>query len=130
MDPSANPQSVVRAFFDALGDARRIDDPSLLMPFVTSTDAPAYLTAAGFLEGQKSVGRASVITVNELRDLRVETQDGAAVVTFTHHVEGYDIDYDTGEALESPKAHPVRTVRVEVKKVAGRWLVEQFEIVS
>ena len=129
IDPSANPESVVRAFFAALARARPIDDPSLLVPFVTSTDSSAYLTAAGFLEGQKSVGKASVITVNELRDLRVETQDGEAVVIFIHHVEGYDIDYDTGEPLESPNAHPVRTVRVEVREVGGRWLVERFEIV-
>jgi hypothetical protein len=127
VDPTGSPESVVRAFFDALARARRTDDPTLLTPFVTSTDSSAYLTAAGFLEGQKEVGKASVITTNELRDLRVEEQDSTAVVTFTHHVEGYDIDYDTGEPLESPTALPDVTVRVEVRQVDGRWLVERFE---
>jgi hypothetical protein len=126
-DPNADPESVVRAFFDALARARRTDDPTTLTPFVTSTDSSAYLTAAGFLEGQKEVGKASVITTNELRDLRVDPRDGEAVVTFTHHVEGYDIDYDTGEPLESPTALPDVTVRVEVRQVDGRWLVERFE---
>jgi hypothetical protein len=127
IDPTGSPESVVRAFFDALARARRTDDPTLLTPFVTSTESSAYLTAAGFLEGQKEVGKASVITMNELRDLRVDEQDGEAVVTFTHHVEGYDIDYDTGEPLESPTALPDVKVRVEVRRVGGRWLVERFE---
>ena len=127
VDPKGSPDGVVRAFFDALARARRTDDPTPLTPFVTSTDSSAYLTAAGFLEGQKEVGKASVITTNELRDLRVDPQDGEAVVTFTHHVEGYDIDYDTGEPLESPTALPDVTVRVEVRQVDGRWLVERFE---
>jgi hypothetical protein len=127
VDPTGSPEAVVRAFFDALARARRTDDPTLLTPFVTSTDSSAYLTAAGFLEGQKQVGKASVITTNELRDLRVDEQDSQAVVTFTHHVEGYDIDYDTGEPLESPTALPDETVRVEVRQVDGRWLVDRFE---
>lgn len=127
VDPTGNPESVVRAFFDALARARRTDDPSLLTPFVTSTDSSAYLTAAGFLEGQKEVGKASVITTNELLDLQVETQDGEATVTFRHRLEGYDIDYETGEPLESPTALPEVTVRVQVKQLDGRWLVERFE---
>ncbi|NJD27896.1 MAG: hypothetical protein FIA92_06320 [Chloroflexi bacterium] len=127
VDPTSSPEGVVRAFFDALARARRTDDPTLLTPFVTSTVSSAYLTASGFLEGQKQVGKASVITTNELRDLRVDTQDGEAVVTFTHQMEGYDIDYDTGEPLESPTALPDVTVRVEVRQVDGRWLVDRFE---
>lgn len=127
VNPTDSPEGVVRAFFDALARARRTDDPTFLTPFVTSTDSSAYLTAAGFLEGQKQVGKASVITTNEIRDLRVDSQDGEAVVTFMHHMEGYDIDYDTGEPLESPTALPDVKVRVQVRQVGGRWLVERFE---
>jgi len=127
VDATDSPEGVVRAFFDALALARRTDDPTLLTPFVTSTDSSAYLTAAGFLEGQKQVGKASVITTNELRDISVDPEDGEAVVTFTHHMEGYDIDYDTGEPLESPTALPDVTVRVEVRQVDGHWLVDRFE---
>jgi hypothetical protein len=127
VDATDSPEGVVRAFFDALARARRTDDATLLTPFVTSTDSSAYLTAAGFLEGQKEVGKASVITTNELRDVQVDAQDSEAVVTFTHHMEGYDIDDDTGEPLESPTALPDVTVRVEVRLVEGRWLVERFE---
>jgi len=126
-DPTATPAGVVRAFFDALASARRTDDPTLLTPYVTSTDSSAYLTAAGFLEGQKEVGKASVITTNELLDLQAEIHDGEAVVTFRHRVEGYDVDYETGEALESPTALPEVNMRVEVRQVDGRWLVERFE---
>lgn len=126
-DPTGTPAGVVRAFFDALARARRTDDPTLLTPYVTSTDSSAYLTAAGFLEGQKEVGKASVITTNELLDLQAEIQDGEAVVTFRHRVEGYDIDYETGEPLESPTALPEVNMRVEVRQVDGRWLVERFE---
>jgi len=127
VDATDSPEGAVRAFFDALARARRTDDPTLLAPFVTSTDSSAYLTAAGFLEGQKQVGKASVITTNELRDISVDPEDGEAVVTFTHHMEGYDIDYDTGEPLESPTALPDVTVRVEVRQVDGHWLVDRFE---
>lgn len=126
-DPTATPEGIVRAFFDALARARRTDDPTLLRPYVTSTDSSAYLTAAAFLEGQRELGKASVITTNELLDLQTEIQDGEAVVIFRHRVEGYDIDYDTGEPLESPTALPEVTVRVEVTRVDDRWLVERFE---
>jgi hypothetical protein len=126
-DATETPEGIVRAFFDALARARRTNDPSLLVPFVTSTDSSAYLTASGFLDGQREVGKASVITTNELLDLHVEAADEQAVVTFRHRVEGYDIDADTGDPLESPTALPEVTVTVEVRQVDGRWLVERFE---
>ena len=62
----------MRAFFEAFAEARETNDPSVIEPFVNGTDSSAYLTAAGFLLGQQEVGKASVVTVNELTNFDVD----------------------------------------------------------
>jgi hypothetical protein len=126
-EPTGSPESAVRAFFDAVARARRTGDPTEVAPFVTSVTSAAYLTIEGFLGGQTAVGKASVLTRNEISDVLVEVLDGDAVVTFRHSVEGYDIDLETGEPLESPTALPDVIVRAEARLIDGRWLVERFE---
>ncbi len=126
-DPLSSPEGAVRAFFAAFGEARRTDDPSALVALVTSTDSSAYLTASGFLAGQKADGKASVLTTNEIRDLVVVPDGDRATVTFLHHQVGFDIDLATGEPKESPTALPDATVRVVVVRTGDRWLVDSFE---
>lgn len=126
-DPLSTPEGAVRAFFAAFGEARRTDDPSSLVALVTSTDSSAYLTASGFLAGQKADGKASVLTTNEIRDLVVVPDGARATVTFLHHQVGFDIDLATGEPKESPTALPDATVRVVVVRTGDRWLVDSFE---
>jgi len=121
------PEGAVRAFFDALGSARRTDDASLLEGLVTSKDSSAYLTAAGFLDGQRAVGKASVLTVNDITDVNVVVNGPRATVTFRHHQVGYDIDLKSGQPRESPTALPVASVRAVVVQSGGRWLVDSFE---
>jgi hypothetical protein len=94
---------------------------------VTSADSSAYLTASGFLAGQKADGKASVLTTNEIRDLVVVPDGDRATVTFLHHQVGFDIDLATGEPKESPTALPDATVRVVVVRTGDRWLVDSFE---
>ena len=126
-DPASTPEGAARAFFAAFAAARRTDDPTLVQAFVTSKDSSAYKTAIGFLEGQKAVGKASVITLNELSDLTVAVDGDRATITFRHRVEGYDIDLTTGEPLESPTSLPATTVRAVALKSDNRWLVDRFE---
>jgi hypothetical protein len=121
------PESAVRAFFEAFAEARETDDPSLIEPLVNGTDSSAYQTAAAFLEGQKAVGKASITTVQELTDFRVTLNGGSAVVEFTYHAGGYDIDLDTHEPLESPEVLDPSRVRAEVVRVEGRWLLDSYE---
>jgi hypothetical protein len=129
--PGDTPESAVRAFFDALAEARRTDDPTLVEPFVNGTDSSAYLTASTFLLGQKEVGKASVITLNEITDFRiVEEDETSATVEFDHRLGGYDIDLDTGEPLESPTELPVRRTQAAVVRVSGSWLVDSFETID
>lgn len=125
-DPSESPESVVRAFFEAFAEARRTDDPSLVLPFVTSDSADAYLSVSGFLEGQREVGKASVLTVQELNNLTVETAGSSATVEFDYVEGGYDIDLDTGEPLESPEVLPPFHVTVTVMQDDSRWLVDSY----
>jgi hypothetical protein len=126
VDPMGDPESVVRAFFDAFRSARRTDDPTLVLPFVTSDRADAYLSVSGFLEGQREVGKASVLTVQGLNNLTVETADSTATVEFDYVEGGYDIELDTGEPLESPEVLPPFHVTVTVTKVDSRWLVDSY----
>jgi hypothetical protein len=121
------PEGAVRSFFDALGSARRTDDASVLEGLVTSKDSSAYLTAAGFLDGQRTVGKASVLTVNDITNVSVVVDGSRATVTFLHRQVGYDIDLKTGQPRESPTALPVAKVQAVVVQSGGRWLVDSFE---
>lgn len=125
--PEEEAEAAVRAFFDALAAARENGDAALVEPFVNGTDSSAYLTAAGFLDGQTAVGKASIITLNELDDFDVLAVGDTATVEFTYRTGGYDIDLESGEPLESPQVLEQRRVRADVVRVDGRWLLDRYE---
>ena len=128
VDPGATPEGAVRAFFEAYAKARRSDDPSGIEPFVTSKTSSAFLSAAGFLRGQKEKGKASVTTVLRLENMSTKTPtDGTANVTFDYTEGGYNIDPATGSPLESPTVLPVTKVTVVVRQLGGRWLVDAYQ---
>jgi hypothetical protein len=128
--PGDSPESAIRAFFEAFAKAGETNDADLIEPYVSSTESSAYQTAAGFLMGQAGLGKASVTTVNELSQFSVRQEDGRAVVEFTYVAGGYDIDAETGEALESPVVLPAERVRVVVVRPEGRWLVDSYEAIE
>jgi hypothetical protein len=125
-DPST-PEGAVRAFFGALKEARRTDDPALIRPYVTGEQSSAYLSVQGFLLGQKAVKKASVLTVQQVENLTVQTTGDTATVHLVYTEGGYDISLDTGQPLESPNVLAPRDVSMELRKVDGRWLVEGYE---
>lgn len=124
------PESAVRAFFEAFAEARETSDPSVIEPYVTGTDSSAYLTAAAFLNGQAQQGKGSVTTQQELTDFDVTQNNDSAVVEFTYVAGGYDINLETGEALESPEVLAPSRVRAEVVRIEGRWLLDSYEEVA
>lgn len=128
--PSANastPEGAVRAFFEAFGRASLTDDPSLVLPYVTSESAPAYLSARGFLEGQKGLGRGAVVTQQRFENVSVEQDGSTATVTFTYVEGGYLIDLYTGEPLGSPSTLPPARIVAEVRLEGTEWLVHEYE---
>jgi len=125
-DPST-PEGAVRAFFAALKEARRTDDPALIRPYVTSEQSSAYLSVQGFLLGQKAVNKASVLTVQTVEDVDVETSGDTATVRLVYTEGGYDISLDSGEPLESPNVLAPRDVTMELRRIDSRWLVESYE---
>jgi len=127
IDPGATPESAVRAFFAAFAGARKTDEPTTVLPFVTSTNSSAYLSAAGFLNGEKAVNKASVTTVLQLTDLQVAQSGTSASVSFDYIEGGYDINPTTGQALETPMVLPPAKVIAIVKEVDGRWLVDSYQ---
>ncbi len=133
-DPSPpaddTPEAAVRAFFEAFAEARETDDPALIEPFVNGTDSSAYQTAAGFLLGQRGVGKASVTTIQELSDFDVEFDETRASVEFTYVAGGYDIDLESGEPLESPSVLEPSRVRAELVRVDDLWLLDSYEEVA
>ena len=129
VDPST-PEGATRAFFDAFAQARRTDDPSIVEPFVTGKQSSAYLTVDAFLRGQKEVGKASIITTNDLTGFGVDHQGQTATVIVTQQLGGYDIDVTTGEPRESPTLLPPTRFQVVLKDVDGHWLVDEFEAQS
>ncbi len=127
-DPTSTPEGVVRAFFDAYAKAGQTDDPAGIEPFVTGKTSSAYLSAAGFLEGQKEKGKASVTTVLRLDNMTTSASTaGAATVTFDYTEGGYNIDPATGSPLESPIVLPATKVAVTVRQLGGRWLVDAYQ---
>lgn len=127
IDPGATPESAVRAFFAAFAGARKTDEPTTVLPFVTSTNSSAYETVDAFLRGQKQVGKASVITTNVLSDFVTNVQGQTATVTCSQVLGGYDIDAVTGAPRESPTTLPATRFTIVVKEADGRWLVDSFE---
>lgn len=128
--PSADastPEGATRAFFEALVAARRTDDPALIEPFVTSRESSAYRTVEAFLRGQRESGKASITTMLELENVKVEESGDTARLTATLLEAGYDIDLDTGEPLESPVTLDPRNLTVELQRVDGTWKVDSFE---
>jgi hypothetical protein len=124
--PDDTPEAAVRAFFDAFAEARETDDPELIEPFVNGTDSSAYQTAAGFLLGQQEVGKASVVTVQELSDFEVEISSDTANVSFSLVEGGYDVDLESGEPLESPVILPAERVGADLVRVDGHWLLNRY----
>ena len=124
---AGTPEAAARAFFVAFGQASRTDDPALVLPFVTSDRAPAYLSAKGFLDGQRELGRGAVITTQRFENVSVETAGDAATVAFDYVEGGYLIDLDSGAPLESPNTLPPYRVTVELERVDGKWLVDSYE---
>ena len=126
-DPGATPEGAVRAFFDAFAHSRQTDDPTGIKPFVTSDASDAYLSVAAFLKGQRDKGKASVLTVQRLDNLAVQSSsDTAATVAFDYTEGGYDIDLKTGQALQSPGTLAPYHVTMTLKKVGPRWLVDSY----
>ena len=125
--PDDTPEAAVRAFFEAFAEARETDDPTLIEPFVNGTDSSAYQTAAGFLLGQQEVGKASIVTVNELSNFDVSSDGNEATVLFDHRLGGYDIDLESGEPVESPTVLESRRKQAVVVLIDGVWLVDSFE---
>ena len=127
-DPGATPEGAVRAFFEAYAKAGQTDDPAGIEPFVTGKTSSAYLSAAGFLQGQKEKGKASVTTVLRLDNMTTSASTaGAATVTFDYTEGGYNIDPATGSPLESPMVLPTTKVAVTVRQLGGRWLVDAYQ---
>ena len=126
-DPGSTPESATRAFFAAFAEARRTDDPTLVEALVTSADSSAYKSVEGFLLGQKAAGKASVTTVLRLENVDVRQSGTTATVTFDYTEGGYDIDFESGQPLESPVVLPVTQVTVELQQIDGRWLVDRYE---
>jgi hypothetical protein len=125
-DPTT-PEGAVRAFFVALKEARRTDDPALIRPFVTGEQSSAYLSVQGFLLGQKAVKKASVLTVQQVDNVSVQTTGDSATVHLVYTEGGYDISLDAGEPLESPNVLAPREVTMELRRIDDRWLVETYE---
>jgi hypothetical protein len=128
-DPST-PEGAVRAFFAAYKEARRTDDPALIRAYVTGEQSSAYLSVQGFLLGQKAAKKASVLTVQQLESINVQSAGDSATVQLVYTEGGYDISLDSGEPLESPGILAPRDVTMELRRIDGRWLVETYEAKS
>lgn len=124
-DPST-PEGAVRAFFSAFSRARKNDDPTLVLPFVTGETSDAYRSVRGFLDGQRALGKASILTIQRLDNLVVESAGAVATASFDYVEGGYDISLDTGQPLESPNVLPSFRVTVTLKRVDSSWLVDAY----
>ena len=126
-DPRATPEGAVRAFFAAFAAARRTDDPAGIADLVTGPESSAYLSVAGFLEGQKAAEKASIVTVQELNNVTTTIDGSTATVVFDLTEGGYDIRLADASPLESPQILPPSKVTVHLVLTGSRWLVDAFE---
>jgi hypothetical protein len=124
-DPLSTPEGVTRAFFTAFNQGWRTDDPTVVGPYVTGTDSSAYLSVSSFLGGQKGENTAAVITTQELDNMRSSITGATAAVEFDYTVGGYSTSLG-GTPIETPNLLAPVHVRVNLKLVGGRWLVDQY----
>ena len=125
-DPRSTPEGATRAFFAAFAKAWKTDDPSLVEPYVTSKESSAYLTVAGYLGGAQGVGRASIITIDNLDNMTSRVAGDTATVDFNYSEGGYDINPSTGAALESPTLLAPVHLTATLKLVNGVWLMDSY----
>jgi len=125
-DPRSTPEGATRAFFTAFAKAWKTDDPSLVEPYVTSKESSAYLTVAGYLGGAQGVGRASIITIDNLDNMTSRVAGDTATVDFNYSEGGYDINPSTGAALESPTLLAPVHLTATLKLVNGLWLMDSY----
>jgi hypothetical protein len=125
-DPRLSPEGATRAFFAAFAKAWKTDDPSLVEPYVTSKESSAYLTVAGYLGGAQGVGRASIITIDNLDNMTSRVAGDTATVDFNYSEGGYDINPSTGAALESPTLLAPVHLTATLKLVNGLWLMDSY----
>ena len=126
-DSLSTPEGAVRAFFAAFAAARRTDDPSGIADLVTGPESSAYLSVAGFLEGQKALGKASILTEQRIENLRATTIGATATVTFDYTEVGYDISLAAAAPLQTPQVLPSVHVTVHLAQVGSAWLVDAYE---
>ena len=79
------------------------------------------------LLGQKAAKKASVLTVQQLDKIVVETTGASATVRLVYTEGGYDVSLVSGTPLESPNVLAPRNVTMELRSVNGRWLVDTYE---
>jgi hypothetical protein len=126
-DPRSTPEGAVRAFLAAYAAARQSDDPSAVLAFTTGAGSDAYRSVAAFLAGQKSAGKASVLTAQRIDSLQASAAGATATATLDYAETGYDISLADASPLQTPQAlAPVRmTVRLTL--AGGLWLVDSYE---
>jgi hypothetical protein len=125
-DALATPEGATRVFFEAFSEARKTDDPSLVLPYVTSKDSGAYLTVAGFLGGELAINRASLLTIQLLDNMSSSVTADSATVDFDYTEGGYNIDPTTGKATETQSVLAPVHVTATLKRVDGRWLMDSY----
>jgi hypothetical protein len=125
-DPRSTPEGSTRAFFQAFALARKADDPSLLVPYVTSKDCNAYLSVSAFLGGELAVNRASLLTVQRLDNMTSQVAGDTATVDFDYTEGGYNIDPSTGKATETQSVLAPVHVTATVKLVGQQWLMDSY----
>jgi hypothetical protein len=125
-DPLSTLEGATRAFFSAFNKGWLTDDPTLVTPYVTSTDSSAYLSVSSFLGGEKAVHRAAVITTQKLDNMQTAIAGTTATVEFDYTVGGYNTNVDTGTPVETPNVLAPVHVKVTLKLVAGQWLVDEY----
>jgi hypothetical protein len=125
-DPLSTPEGATRTFFKAFAAARKADDASLIEPYVTSKDSGAYLSVAAFLDGEKAVNRASMLTVQKFDNMTSRVTGDMATVEFDYTEGGYNIDPSTGKATETQSVLAPVHITATLRRLDGRWLMDSY----
>jgi hypothetical protein len=124
-DPRSTPEGATRAFFAAFNKGWLTDDPTAVVPYVTSTNSSAYQSVSAFLGGEKAANKAAVITTQSLDNMTGTVAADTATVEFDYTVGGYTTNLE-GVAIETPNVLAPVHAKVTLKLVAGQWLVDAY----
>ncbi len=115
-------EKTVQHYFEVLNQVRATGDDSLIEA-VSEPDGIDRSNVRAFVLEQQGKHKRSITTRDVYSNWKFVVEANTARVFVDHQASGYDIDFVTGQPLESEVTLPTAHVVFELRKHGAAWLV-------